>query len=671
MCRAAIARKLDSQIKAYRLRYGVPEADAARGRHDLVAAIEGYDTYLHRCPRDIGIRMRKARVHLAAGQFHLAEQALLDVLRRRPGKPEAQSELALVRQAVSRRPESLAKLALVDREEEAWRFASPAYDAFRQSLIIPKAPDGSRSATTIVIDARDSDLQSLRACLLAISGLEGTWRAFVLSPDGRRSALATDLGHLDRRIALISADALPTGALDGSVMLLSAEAVLAPEALDWLAFTLSRTGARAVYADHDRAIMGPTGLRYFAPALQGAAHREDLATNVRPPIAVLFASSASSFSAWIGPVGGAVEHRRARTIAAFEEGVVAHVPLLLATAMEEGEVEQIAMAPRQGPDWAELPEGGYPSPSATTDSSLAIAQLLVVVPTRDEALSLQVMVDSLLSLADDPARLRILVVDNGSSEPQTARILQSWLDQGRAEILRIDEPFNWSRLNNLAVAGRTEDAFLFINNDMEMLTQGWDTRLLATLSRSGMGVVGARLFYPTGSVQHAGMALNGLDGAPLHEGLGASADETGPLDRWIRPRPAAAVTGAFMAVRRETFVAVGGFDEINLPISCSDVDFCMRVRALRLTVFFDGEMELIHFESRTRGHADTEAKVRRALAELNSLRATWGEALLRDPGRNPHWLGHNTRLFQWVRCPGVAEIIASIDRAGDAWSTAD
>ena len=670
-CRAAIARKLDNQRSSDRLRYGVADADAARGRHDLATAITGYEAYLRRRPKDIGIRMRKARAHLAAGQFHLAEQTLLEVLRRRPGKPEVQAELASVRLAESRRPESLKMLPVSDREQEAWRFGAPAYDAFRQSLVIPPLPEGGRhvGATTIVIDARDSDLSSLQACLSALAELRGAWRALVITPDGQQATVAAGAELLDSRIAFTTPDAFAACSLDGAVMLLAAEAVVAPEALDWLAFTLARTGARAVYADHDRAIaVGAKGLRYFAPALQSAAHREDMTTNVRPPLAVLFGASDSPRGAWISEQGAAVEYRRSRLIAAFDEGVVVHVPLLLSTSLEPATVAGMATVSTRGADWAALPKEGYPLPSVNAQRP---GRLLVVVPTRDEAASLQVMVDSLLSLADDPGRMTILVVDNGSSDPLTAELLQRWTDQGTAEVLRIDEPFNWSRLNNLAVADRTEDAFLFINNDMEMLTRGWDSRLRATLARPGIGVVGARLFYPSGSVQHAGMALNGLEGAPLHEGLGAGHDDTGPLDRWTRSRPASALTGAFLAVRREPFVAVGGFDEIDLPISCSDIDFCMRIRARGLTVLYDGETELVHFESRTRGHSDTEAKVKRALAELNSLRATWGEALLRDPSRNPHWLGHSTRLFQWVRCPDVSEVMACIDRARDAWGASD
>lgn len=212
-------------------------------------------------------------------------------------------------------------------------------------------------------------------------------------------------------------------------------------------------------------------------------------------------------------------------------------------------------------------------------------------------------------------------------------------------VVRIDEPFNWSRLNNLACEGRDQPIIVFANNDMEMLATGWDDHLRSLLNMDRVGIVGARLLYPNGLLQHGGIVMGALNGEPLHDGWRAKGEDAGPLDRWIRRRPATAVTGGFMAVRRALFEAVGGFDEVDLPISCSDVDLCLKVGARGWTVLYAPEIELRHHESLTRGHAQDGAERRRAEAEMAVLLARWGQRAAYDPTRNPQWETRGVRLY--------------------------
>ncbi|MGQ2989685.1 MAG: glycosyltransferase [Brevundimonas sp.] len=411
----------------------------------------------------------------------------------------------------------------------------------------------------------------------------------------------------------------------------------------WLDYALATTGAVAVYADHWMQ-SGQEG-REGGPVLFGAAHIDDLATTPTPPAMALFSAEAVPVNE--GDI-------RQALIDAFEAGPVLHLPLILADA-----------------PWSR-PCGLPGMPTSQTAESTS--RILAIVPTRDEGEVLKAMIDSLRATARHPNLIDIVVVDNGSRDPETLSLLNAWQAQGLAEVLRIDEPFNWSHLNNRAAAGRTQDLFLFINNDMVMLSQDWDARLRAHLSRPDAGVVGARLIYPAGNIQHAGMALGVLDAAgrplgPLHEGLGASGADRGPIDRWVRSRPAAAVTGAFMAVRRAVFERAGGFDATTFPVSCNDVDFCLRVRALGLTVLYAADIELVHDESHTRGHDDDPVRQARADAEKAALIEIWGDDAQRDPSRSPWWVAHQVSIFHGLRAPSKDAVMAEIARGADVWRT--
>lgn len=424
-----------------------------------------------------------------------------------------------------------------------------------------------------------------------------------------------------------------------AILRMEAGVTLVPEARAWLDYALATTGALAVYADH--VICSPEGERGVVEVVHGAPHADDLATMPHPPVMALFATQAAPEDT--------ADIRRA-LIEAMELGPVAHVPLILAKASRTDTVVPLEGADARGP----------------------LSRLLAIVPTRDEGDVLQTMIDSLRATAQRPDLLDIVVVDNGSRDPKTMDLLAGWAESGSIEVLRIDEPFNWSDLNNRAAKGRVQDLLLFINNDMAMRTAGWDALLRTHLSRPSIGAVGARLLYPAGNVQHAGVALGVVDatgapGGPLHEGLGAGPESSGPLDRWVRRRPAAAVTGAFLATRRDVFEAVGGFDAVHFPVSCNDIDFCLRVRQCGLTVLYAGDIELIHDESLTRGHDDSEARQARVKAEKSELVRIWGEDALRDPSRSPHWIAHGTLIFHSLHRPERAAVLDWIARTGDAW----
>jgi len=421
----------------------------------------------------------------------------------------------------------------------------------------------------------------------------------------------------------------------------TADVLLHDDAEAWLAYALDSTGAVAAYADHELRPEKPR--ESWSAVLQGAPHPLDMATMSAPPVVAAFRPGFAPLTNM--PLRDAL-------LAALSKGPVAHVPLVLAEVSDG--------------------QSHFAAPTFTVDPDVKPLRILVVVPTRDRGDVLEVMVDSLVSKAARPDALSIVVVDNGSRDPETLRRLQEWSAEGRIRNLRIDEPFNWSDLNNRAVIGHEADAFLFINNDVEMLTEGWDLRVFSHLSRPDAGVVGARLIYPAGNLQHAGMALGAqphttASPGPLHEGLGAQGDDEGPESRWRRVRPAAAVTGAFLAVSRTVFEDAGGFDATTFPVGANDVDFCLRVRSLGRMIVYDGGIELRHHESLSRGHDDDPEGQGRAEQERQALRRIWGGDAVFDPSRNPAWVPDGVLLFAGYRVPDPAAVLAWIERSVDAW----
>ena len=219
----------------------------------------------------------------------------------------------------------------------------------------------------------------------------------------------------------------------------------------------------------------------------------------------------------------------------------------------------------------------------------------------------------------------------------------------------MDEPFNWSRLNNRAAELSEEPLIVFANDDMVMLSDAWDRQLRGLLSRPEVGAVGTRLLYPDGTVQHAGILFD-WQGLAIHDGLYEPQTEAGPGRRWHVTRAVSAVDGAFLAIRRETFLAQGGFDAAGLPIAHSDIDLALKLRSSGLKILWTPHVTLRHFESKTRGldHLNPE-KAARNRAERRVLAERWGAALTAEPSLNPFW--HQATLpFRLLSMPSEARL---------------
>jgi GT2 family glycosyltransferase len=201
-------------------------------------------------------------------------------------------------------------------------------------------------------------------------------------------------------------------------------------------------------------------------------------------------------------------------------------------------------------------------------------------------------------------------------------------------VIKDDAEFNYSALNNRAVSQARGDVLCFLNNDTVVLSSEWLDEMVSHAVRAEIGVVGAKLLFPDGRIQHAGVVL-GIGGFAGHVFSGCPGDTHGYMGRAQLIQNYTALTGACMVVRRSVFVEVGGFNETELKISFNDIDFCLRVHAAGYRNLWTPYALLYHHQGATRGEDITVAQKERAAAEAIYFRNQWRELIYDDPAYNP------------------------------------
>lgn len=262
----------------------------------------------------------------------------------------------------------------------------------------------------------------------------------------------------------------------------------------------------------------------------------------------------------------------------------------------------------------------------------------LIIPTRDGHDLLRTCIESVVQRSTYP-HYELLVVDNQSSCPKTLAYLSALADGteagGRARVLRWDHPFNYSAINNFAAAQARGSVLGLVNNDIEVISPDWLGEMVRHALRPDIGCVGAKLYYPDDTVQHAGVVL-GVGGVANHALRGAARSAPGYFGRlWTVYNPSA-VTGAVLVVRKAVFDAVGGLDAAGLPVAFNDVDLCLKAMAAGFRSLWTPHAELYHHESVSRGTDTTPEKRARFLGEVAVMQARWSHWLLDDPHYNPN-----------------------------------
>lgn len=258
----------------------------------------------------------------------------------------------------------------------------------------------------------------------------------------------------------------------------------------------------------------------------------------------------------------------------------------------------------------------------------------LVIPTRDGVDHLRGCVASIRDKTTYES-YEILIVDNGSVEEATLRYLDELGSCSAIRVLPYEGPFNYSAINNFAVARARGSVVGLVNNDVEVISPDWLTEMVSWAMQPDVGCVGAKLYYANDTIQHAGVIL-GLGGVAGHSHKFFPRDHDGYRHRLKVIQNLSAVTAACLVVRKEVYEAVGGFNERDLPVAFNDVDFCIRVREMGYLNVWTPYAELYHLESLSRGPEDTLEKRRRAERERNYMLRKWGSLLRNDPYYSPH-----------------------------------
>lgn len=252
----------------------------------------------------------------------------------------------------------------------------------------------------------------------------------------------------------------------------------------------------------------------------------------------------------------------------------------------------------------------------------------IIVPTRDRVELLRACIESVLRTTTYPA-YEILVVDNQSREADTLAYFRTLAGDDRVRVIAYDAPFNYSRINNFAATEARGDLLCLLNNDITVITPGWLEEMVAHATRPGVGAVGAMLYYPNDTIQHAGVVV-GAHGVAAHAYAGDIRGCVGHMSRARLTQEMSAVTAACLVVRRDAYEAVDGLDP-HLDVAFNDVDFCLRLRAAGYRNVWTPFAELYHHESATRGYETSPEKMARFNGELVYMQNKWGAVLEHDP----------------------------------------
>ncbi len=258
----------------------------------------------------------------------------------------------------------------------------------------------------------------------------------------------------------------------------------------------------------------------------------------------------------------------------------------------------------------------------------------IIIANKDQADTLRTCITSITEKTDWPD-YEIIVVENNSTTDEIRDYYRQLEKDPRARVITWSGEFNYSAVNNFGVSHSVGDYVILLNNDTEIITGDWLDEMAGICSRPDVGVVGARLFYRDGTVQHAGVVMK-LAGCCGHVFYGAQGTDPGAYARAQLIQDYSAVTGACMMCRREVWDRLGGLST-DFRIAYNDVDFCLRARKLGLLVVFTPYAQAWHDESKTRGYEEGSEKIERFTAEQQLLRERWPEYMTDgDPYYNPN-----------------------------------
>lgn len=258
----------------------------------------------------------------------------------------------------------------------------------------------------------------------------------------------------------------------------------------------------------------------------------------------------------------------------------------------------------------------------------------LIIPTYNALKITKQAIDSILTKTTYK-NYEILLVDNNSDDPEALAYFNEIDKHEKITVLRYPYPFNYSAINNFAVKHAKGEVIGLINNDIEVISEEWLTEMVSQAVRKDIGCVGAMLYYPNNTIQHAGVIM-GIGGVAGHSHKHLPKDSHGYFSRLYITQNLTAVTAACLVVRKSIFNEVGGLNEEDLTVAFNDVDFCLKVHHAGYRNLWTPYAELYHHESISRGYEDNPEKIVRFQKEVEYMMKTWHTNTTEDKYYNPN-----------------------------------
>lgn len=576
------------------------------------------------------------------------------------GLRDIRQEIAALRRAVE---------ALESRLPAVMADSSPLLDEYPAYYDLTRrfatAGDDSNAGVVLLIDAVGSRPEFLEDAVLSAVAQSHDRKRIVV---GVRQDQVNFLLDLISRLSWISAvpiahvvadhkadwrSAVELSAEDDIVQLMPGDGVMHPAGVAEVAAWFDRNDPDALYFDEDELGGLPgdevAGRSHVSPVLKPAFDLDLLLQTAYPGAFVAFRRKAWSETVRVleGRSLGAWAGSRCLLELAGRQAAIGQLPAILASRQDpqaSGKLEDWAgcVAEYLGGDVAvsahrDILGAEVPLALSVRRPVPAGATAAVIIPTRDRLDLLRPCVESLLARdADNAADMTLVLVDHETRDPDCVAYIKGLEEYQQVWRIPFVGTFNWALMNNLAARQCEADVLVFLNNDTLAISPDWLDSLVSEAMRPDVGVVGCRLIYADGAIQHAGfVSLDARDRFLTHEGVGTPGSDAGYLGRHALAHETIAVTGACMAMRRDVFERLGGFDAARFPVEGNDVDLCFKARAAGFKVLYSPYATLYHLESRSRTFHEDD---RRLSAEASRrLWDRWGGTVCPDPHYNRHF----------------------------------
>ena len=283
----------------------------------------------------------------------------------------------------------------------------------------------------------------------------------------------------------------------------------------------------------------------------------------------------------------------------------------------------------------EVEDSSIPSTYRIKYTISGCPKVSIVIPNMDHADTLRTCISSILEKTTYE-NFEIVIIENNSRKEETFAYYDELKTDPRIQIVTWEGKFNYSAINNFGVReAATGEYILLLNNDIEVITPDWLQEMLMFAQRSDVGAVGAMLYYPDDTIQHAGVIL-GIGGVAGHAHKYFPRGDFGYMSRATIAQDLSVVTAACVMLPRTVWDEVGGLDE-TFEVAFNDVDLCMRIRKAGYLIVWTPYAELYHYESKSRGAEDTPEKKKRFEGEVRRFQARWkSELAAGDPYYNPN-----------------------------------